>query len=214
MSSNVIYSGPQFAQIQRLKRFTLGTFMLTFGSIPLFSSLSAQTPSAAALSVLGVSLLATSLSTSLVQYCCTPYVGRIRVLCNSESSKSVAHDKLAPEALNQAAKQMLQPPKKLSLETTTLLGNIRTSIVDAESIQPVTNRKFANWRGLDETTGRARMFFVHADTEEPHPAFSELVMKIGGPAAETALSAIASKQKIEDQEKTRNLDDVVRGLQK
>ena len=187
MSSNVIYSGPQFAQIQRLKvgwfnhayiqviikllhvsyqRFTLGTFMLTFGSIPLFSSLSAQTPSAAALSVLGVSLLATSLSTSLVQYCCTPYVGRIRVLCNSESSKSVAHDKLAPEALNQAAKQMLQPPKKLSLETTTLLGNIRTSIVDAESIQPVTNRKFANWRGLDETTGRARMFFVHADTEE------------------------------------------------
>ena len=52
--------------------------------------------------------------------------------------------------------------------------------------------------------------FIHL----AHPAFSELVMKIGGPAAETALSAIASKQKIEDQEKTRNLDDVVRGLQK
>ncbi|KAJ1553643.1 hypothetical protein HK405_007325 [Cladochytrium tenue] len=219
----VIYQGPLFQRIQQLKRVSVATLVLTIGSTPLFAS-AAGDGSAAAAVVLAATIAVSGTSTALIQYCCSPYVGRIVVEGAEEG-----HRQASPTEA--ATTDDIRDDAELTIETTGFFGNTRATRVRAAALQPATASRFANWRlptpqqqqqqqqQQGAGGGLGRRLYVDPVAEGASPEFARLVDRVGGPAAAAAAearmaAAAAEERAAGDDAATGSLDALVDGLQK
>ncbi|KAI9355725.1 hypothetical protein DFJ73DRAFT_758961 [Zopfochytrium polystomum] len=210
----VVYTGPLFERIRLLKRVSVGTLVMAFGASPLFVS----DGSVAAIAVLGGSrtwkqnllpaaLVLSSFSTALIQFCTTPYVGTIELhppASGAETDGPIAR-----------------------IETSSFLGFTRSVEAPVAALRPApAASRFANWiapAAGGGNTGKPVRLYVDPEVDDRTEAFEWMIETVGGAAADAL--AIAKAGGVGgggvdggglavDEEATKNLDDLVKGLQK
>ncbi|KAJ3412832.1 hypothetical protein HDV05_000173 [Chytridiales sp. JEL 0842] len=179
-----IYTGPMGKATQFLKRVSVASLGLTYAVTPLFTLGSSQ-GSTAAWFVLGLAVVVSTSSTSLIQWCCNPYVLSISQKPTSNPSNILSNE--------------------LTVETLGFFGNIKTWTITRDSIKPTKARAFANWTAAAPKQNVAeRFFYVHPELEDLSPEMEKLMEVITG----------EKNKKVKELEEAKNWDDLVENLKK
>ncbi|KAJ3316975.1 hypothetical protein HDU76_001434 [Blyttiomyces sp. JEL0837] len=181
----IIYSGPIGTSVKALKRISVTTLGLTYAATPLFIITSTDT-SLAAISVMVVAVLTSTLSTALVQWVCNPYVVKI-----TKPVESAPSDANAP----------------LTVQTLTFFGNPKLAKIDPSAITPVKSRLFASWTAQPTNESKPRFFYVHQDMADTTPEFEALLDEVAG----NVKGPGGGKKKVEDEMTAKQWDQIVKG---
>ncbi|KAJ3195851.1 hypothetical protein HK101_010829 [Irineochytrium annulatum] len=181
-----IYAGTLSPGVRVLKRISVISLFMAFSVTPLFAVASSQTATAA-ISVMTMAILLSSLSTYLVQWCCSPYI--LRILDVSPTS-----DPDAP----------LDPKKALRIETTTFFGFTKVHLIQPESLAPSNGQRlFGTWKTV---TPPLKHFYIHPELAQGFtPEMGKLIEYV------TGAEAAAAKRGV-DRGAQKRLDDLVAGM--
>ncbi|KAJ3100353.1 hypothetical protein HDU97_002271 [Phlyctochytrium planicorne] len=146
---------------------------MTYSVTPLFAFTAQDASLTAATSVMIMSLLISTGSTYLVQYCCKPYV--------------VSITKTSPEPISSNREEAKET---LEFETTNFFGFPKRTIVKGNELEKSSSRVFSTWKTASS------YFYVHPELAEGFtPEMEKLKERIEGDASGSRPAGAANNQK-------------------
>ncbi|KAI8844710.1 hypothetical protein BJ741DRAFT_704099 [Chytriomyces cf. hyalinus JEL632] len=138
-----IYTGAIGKAIQALKRVSVVSLVLTWSTTPLFwytAMTNGGGASVAAISVMVGALIVSSLSTSLIHWCCKPYVTSIA------SSAST--------------------PRTLTITRINFFGSPYATTLPETDLRVTSGRMFTTWETVDVSSKKKQLYYVHSEAVE------------------------------------------------
>ncbi|KAJ3131601.1 hypothetical protein HK100_006189 [Physocladia obscura] len=191
--STIIYMGAMGKAIQMLKRVSIMSLASAWAATPLFAytamtgigSGSGGASTNAAIVVMTGGIVLSSLSTSVIQWACKPYVTAI-----ASTSRATQSNTINPNE------------QQLAITRIGLFGTPYTVTIAASDLRPAKGRLFATWQTnakteeLLEQKGRKNakrdFFFVHADSVENDSEAGRLIDEVVKREADLVLAGVES----------------------
>ncbi|KAI9209039.1 uncharacterized protein BJ171DRAFT_174342 [Polychytrium aggregatum] len=195
-ASKLIYTGPMAKSLVYLKRVSLTTLGLSVFGTPLMTLSNFPNPTII-LTMMGVALFTSGISTGLIYYCCKPYVSRIFV-----------HTPFAPGDASTSNSSNVNP--LISLETLTLFGSKALTTLKARDLVP-SSRPFSSFKVNSELSPAPSVVYK-ALNQELGAALRDAKLIQGTKASDNSRTEFYIHPELEDDANAHELEAVLNAI--